>query len=73
MDQVASKQQTFISPGSGGWQSEVRVPARLSSGSLPACTLRAFLRPHVAERREGKQAFRGPLDGHSSITRAPPS
>lgn len=52
---VANKQQTFISPGSRGWKSEIRVPGHLSSGegSLPGCRLRAFLLSSCGQEQRG--------------------
>ena len=39
IDWMGYEQQKYISHGSGGWKSEIWVPARLSEGSLLSCRL----------------------------------
>lgn len=49
VDRAAYKQQTFIPPSSGGWKSEIRVPAPSSSGVADELTS-CWVLPQRAER-----------------------
>lgn len=57
---MASKQQTFISPSSGGRQSKIQVTADVAHGKdlLPGSQLVPLLRPH---RPEGTRELSGSL------------
>ena len=55
---VAYKQQKSVSHSSGGWKSEIRVPAQLGEGPLPGCRLPTPLSV-LTWWKENKRALRG--------------